>query len=348
MKYCPMCGTKFAANAKFCLECGLSIEEYKKKLDRLADGVLNPHPKSASELTPEELLKKGDIAEEEKDYSKAMDFYKQAAELSNDSGMLRIGNMYLKGLGVEKDDHKALYWLQKSAEAGNFAAIFTLGYMYRYGACGLKRDYEKAVNLLINVAENASPNLRALAHKQLMEMGDELESIKSGTKTFNQSQQNLNSNTGDGHFKDTRLSDACEEIAKYLAEGPAIRGVYYLKQSSKADSKISSAVKAYGGMMNRNEMAFACFDSTVFGSADEGCIFTNRGIYVRTTSVDDKVRFVEYKDIYNIAIKGVFMKDIYVNDIKIETAGIGEEHTKLFYDLIKFLHELFTTEVNRR
>ena len=166
-----------------------------------------------------------------------------------------------------------------------------------------------------------------------------------GTKS-NQSQQNQNPNFSSGYINGERLRAGCEEFAKYLAEaGPAIRGVYFLKQSSKADSKIQAAVEAYGGMMNRNEMAFACFDSTVFGSADEGCIFTNRGIYIRTTSVDDKVRFVNYKDIYNIAIKGVFMKDIYVNDIKIETAGIGDEHTKLFYDLVKFLHEFFTTEV---
>ena len=35
IKYCPMCGTKFIENAKFCMNCGLSVAKYEEKLAQL-------------------------------------------------------------------------------------------------------------------------------------------------------------------------------------------------------------------------------------------------------------------------------------------------------------------------
>lgn len=119
-----------------------------------------------------------------------------------------------------------------------------------------------------------------------------------------------------------------------------IRDVYYVAQNDKADRKVRAAVQAYGGLLDGNDIVLGCYDATVFGSADEGCIFTLKGVCILTTSVDNHVRFVDYADINNISVRGIFMKDVYVNDFKIDTAGIGEEESLKFCDMLKALRTL--------
>ena len=67
----------------------------------------------------------------EKDYAEAMKLYRQIASRRNLYGKYNheisvaqheIGNMYMKGLGVETDFRQAFDWIRLAAENGNIAA----------------------------------------------------------------------------------------------------------------------------------------------------------------------------------------------------------------------------------
>lgn len=54
----------------------------------------------------------------EKDYAKALYWYKKSAEQGNAIAHYQLGNMYQFGRGVEKDGKKAFEWHLKAAELG--------------------------------------------------------------------------------------------------------------------------------------------------------------------------------------------------------------------------------------
>ena len=58
--------------------------------------------------------------------SKAVEYYKIAAENGNYVAQHNLGVCYHKGQGVRQDDVKARYWLTKSADAGYQGAVYTL------------------------------------------------------------------------------------------------------------------------------------------------------------------------------------------------------------------------------
>lgn len=98
------------------------------------------------------------IGEEvKKDYTKAIYWYRKAAEQGLDSAQYNLGTMYegdyfYGGYGVEKDYVKAVYWYRKSAEHGNANGQCALGGMYKFG-WGVEKDYEKAVYWFRKAAE---------------------------------------------------------------------------------------------------------------------------------------------------------------------------------------------------
>ena len=85
-----------------------------------------------------------------RDDARAIELYRQAAELGNIHSMNNLGVMYLNGRGVNKDAQQAVYWITKAAEGGNDQAMYNLGQMYEKGV-GVKKSastarswYEKA------------------------------------------------------------------------------------------------------------------------------------------------------------------------------------------------------------
>ena len=59
----------------------------------------------------------------------------------------QIGMMYFKGLGTSIDNQKAAEYFEKSADK-NMWASYQLGRLYFFGADGLKKDKEKALQYL--------------------------------------------------------------------------------------------------------------------------------------------------------------------------------------------------------
>src|ERR1035438_1067011 len=126
-----------------------------------------------------------------KDDARAVDWYRQAAEKGDATGMRYLGDAYAtglgygqgfqasggvhveinvnilgfkysRGLGVPKDDVKAAMWYRKAAGAGDAAAMTELGGLY-WNGLGMPKDDSLAVEWFRKAAESGDASgMRAL------------------------------------------------------------------------------------------------------------------------------------------------------------------------------------------
>lgn len=89
------------------------------------------------ETSAEENLLSGELyylgKNVEKDYYKAMEYFKKAADEGNEQAESYLGLFYEKGYGCEKDIKKSLYWYKKAALKGNIFSQYSLGFIYYEG-----------------------------------------------------------------------------------------------------------------------------------------------------------------------------------------------------------------------
>ena len=69
----------------------------------------------------------------DKDYQKALEWFKLAAEQGDTKAQDGLGHLYYNGWGVKKDYQKALEWYKLAAEQGDEYAQYYLGLMYVNG-----------------------------------------------------------------------------------------------------------------------------------------------------------------------------------------------------------------------
>lgn len=89
---------------------------------------------------------------QEKDYAKAVHWYRRAAEQGHAEAQSALGGMYSQGHGVAKDDARAALWYRKAAEQGDAHSQLMLGWMYHDGR-GVQIDYEQTVHWWRKAAE---------------------------------------------------------------------------------------------------------------------------------------------------------------------------------------------------
>ncbi len=82
-----------------------------------------------------------------KEYGKAYQEWKAAADAGHAEAQFDLGVLYAQGLGVRRDLTEAAFWYRKSAEQGNAEAEFALGQMYSRG-WGAPRDTVDAMRWL--------------------------------------------------------------------------------------------------------------------------------------------------------------------------------------------------------
>lgn len=70
----------------------------------------------------EDLFAAGSVAYQLEDYSCALEFFEEVAQIGNSNAQYICGVMYLKGEGTEVQEAKALYWLEESRNQGNKSA----------------------------------------------------------------------------------------------------------------------------------------------------------------------------------------------------------------------------------
>lgn len=117
----------------------------QKKPEEEVTGV-QPESKSPDFLKGEEYYK-------EKKYWGALTCYRKAAELGDYDAMIKIGDMYTKGIGVGKDKELASEWYMKArSKQGNANAFYEIGTMY-YNGVGVKKDKTEAIKWYTKAAE---------------------------------------------------------------------------------------------------------------------------------------------------------------------------------------------------
>jgi TPR repeat protein len=79
-------------------------------------------------------------------YQTALKVWMESAMSGDPEAMKYVGEIYLKGLGIDPDYGMAQQWFRKAAVKGNNRAKINLGYMYEAGL-GVERDMAKALNL---------------------------------------------------------------------------------------------------------------------------------------------------------------------------------------------------------
>jgi TPR repeat protein len=86
----------------------------------------------------------GDWTAGPKDPTKAVYWYRLAAERGHDDAQYNLGFMYILGEGVTPDAEEGLLWLHRSADRGNTSAMRLLADLYRHGYYGVLVESGKA------------------------------------------------------------------------------------------------------------------------------------------------------------------------------------------------------------
>merc|ERR1719198_1455333 len=85
-----------------------------------------------------------------RDFAKALEYFKAAAERGNAEAQFNLGAMYIGGMGVRKAHDKALHYFTLSAHQGHTLALYNLGQMHLNGlaaprSCPIGVQFLKAV-----------------------------------------------------------------------------------------------------------------------------------------------------------------------------------------------------------
>ncbi|NDB67513.1 MAG: sel1 repeat family protein [Methylocystaceae bacterium] len=86
------------------------------------------------------------------DYAAAFRWFTRAADQGEPRAQLKLGWMNEAGLGIPSDSRRAVYWYRIAAEAGNPEAQFNIGVKYDNGE-GVEHNAEEAVRWFLMAAE---------------------------------------------------------------------------------------------------------------------------------------------------------------------------------------------------
>jgi len=130
-------------------------------------------------VTMGELLLKGRLGME-RNFLKAFEYFRKAAELQNPMGLGYLGSMYANGWGVEQNNQTAIKYYKQAVELGDAHAQTQMG-IYYYRGWNVQRNYREAQRLFNLAAEQDHP----AAHVQLGHMHSNGEGVtKSPEKAF--------------------------------------------------------------------------------------------------------------------------------------------------------------------
>ena len=160
---------------------------------------------------------------------------------------------------------------------------------------------------------------------------DEPEIVSASAKTAPPSDQNYTQSANNNDY----LQFLVSFIEKTFAKREFIfdRYVYHIGRDDKSNEKIQKATSSYANLKN-GEVGLVCCDITAFGGAEDGILLTNLGIYVHNTF--DNVHYFPYGEISSIELKGIIVKDIYINGFKVESpTGFGNTEKQNFAELLR-------------
>ena len=96
-----------------------------------------------------------------RDFTSALTIIKPLAEQGNVAAQINLGNLYMKGWGVEQNYHLAQHWYLKAAEQGERMAQTKLGILYYYGL-GIDKDLAEAARWFQKAAESGETSAQTI------------------------------------------------------------------------------------------------------------------------------------------------------------------------------------------
>ncbi len=99
-----------------------------------------------------------------RDYTTAIREFKIAGERGNTEAQYYLGNMFVRGMGVNQSDKEAMRWFSAAADQGHPASQFNVGLMLMEGR-GQRKDLEKAYYWFVLAANGNAPDIAGLAAK---------------------------------------------------------------------------------------------------------------------------------------------------------------------------------------
>ena len=106
--------------------------------------------KSAELGYPDAQYERGQLANEEEDYSTAVYWYRRAAAQSHPRAQLELGFKYQLGEGVQVDNFRAYEWFEKAAEGGNAFGAQSIAECSLRGDCPpIVQSYKNAYKWLL-------------------------------------------------------------------------------------------------------------------------------------------------------------------------------------------------------
>lgn len=107
------------------------------------------------------------------DYATAFRWFTRAADQGESRAQLKLGWMHEAGLGILSDNRRAVYWYRIAAEAGNPEAQFNIGVKYDNGE-GVEHNAEESVRWFLMAAEQGLPDAQYFLG-QALEAGEGVE-----------------------------------------------------------------------------------------------------------------------------------------------------------------------------
>lgn len=101
-----------------------------------------------------------------RDHTKALSWFKKAAERGEPRSMEILGEIYATGAGVERNYTKALEWLTLASKQQLYSAYNGMGYLYVKGY-GVQKNYTKAKEYFEKAADDEEPGEEASGHYNL-------------------------------------------------------------------------------------------------------------------------------------------------------------------------------------
>ena len=129
--------------------------------------------------TIEELLAQAEREYADKNFEKALELYKKAADFDNVDAMYKLADMYYYGESVDKDLVKASEYYKKAADNGHVEAMIALAGMY-YNGKGGEEDLVKAREYFKKAADNGHVKaMSALAYMYYNGEGGDKDLVKA-------------------------------------------------------------------------------------------------------------------------------------------------------------------------
>ena len=98
-----------------CYAQGRGVEkDYVKASEWYRRAAEPPNPPKQTE-TPQQLF---ELYQQESDQAKWMEYLKKSAEMGYAPAQCKLGDCYANGQGVEEDEAKAVQWYRKAADQG--------------------------------------------------------------------------------------------------------------------------------------------------------------------------------------------------------------------------------------